>query len=473
MLPRTWYLIKPIRAAAVLFPMNPTQTIRFVLLAVLSLLVALLQAQGPEITSWTLNGGETGSYYVQGSSTPQTMTTLANVQAVQYNAVNVYITATGIPDYPTGPFLDGNPSLAGDNGYIFRIPRDPQPASGTSMEPPLGHIGVLKNGVPIYNAEDAMSYNGQGIWLRNAVYWENDGMDCSKGHPAPNMGPGGLAQGRYHHHQNPVAFTTAGVLLSSICTLYPAASLYSPDPNAHSPLLGYAFDGYPIYGCFGYDDPADPNSGIRRIESSYATRNITVRETLPDGTVLQPAQYGPGVNAQYPLGAYIQDYEYVAGSGDLDEHNGRFCVTPEYPGGTYAYFATADADLNSAYPYFIGDTYFGEVANDNFGIPGPGNPATNVTVPGGVTDWTGNTAVLEQVDASLSVWPNPTSDQVRVILPAGTTELVLMAVDGRVLNTWLAPTGMLPVDLADHAAGTYVLRAQGANTVAVARVVRE
>ena len=48
-----------------------------------------------------------------------------------------------------------------------------------------------------------------------------------------------------------------------------------------------------------------------------------------------------------------------------------------------------------------------------------------------------------------------------------------MAVDGRVLNTWLAPTGMLPVDLADHAAGTYVLRAQGANTVAVARVVRE
>ncbi|HPJ53101.1 MAG TPA: hypothetical protein PLF80_09245 [Flavobacteriales bacterium] len=77
--------------------MNPTQTIRFVLLAVLSLLVALLQAQGPEITSWTLNGGETGSYYVQGNSTPQTMTTLANVQAVQYNAVNVYITATGIP----------------------------------------------------------------------------------------------------------------------------------------------------------------------------------------------------------------------------------------------------------------------------------------------------------------------------------------------------------------------------------------
>ena len=90
-----------------------------------------------------------------------------------------------------------------------------------------------------------------------------------------------------------MAFTTASVLLSSICTLYPAASLYTPIPT-RIPLLGYAFDGYPIYGCFGYDDPADPNSGIRRIESSYATRNITVRETLPDGTVLQPAQYGPG-----------------------------------------------------------------------------------------------------------------------------------------------------------------------------------
>ncbi|MBU6180830.1 MAG: YHYH protein, partial [Verrucomicrobia bacterium] len=39
-------------------------------------------------------------------------------------------------------------------------------------------------------------------------------------------------------------------------------------------------------------------------------------------------------------GAFVQDYECVAGSGDLDECNGRFCLTPEFPEGTYAYFLT-------------------------------------------------------------------------------------------------------------------------------------
>jgi hypothetical protein len=40
------------------------------------------------------------------------------------------------------------------------------------------------------------------------------------------------------------------------------------------------------------------------------------------------------------MGAFTQDYEYVAGSGDLDECNGRFDVTPEFPSGIYHYYAT-------------------------------------------------------------------------------------------------------------------------------------
>src|SRR5688500_12531284 len=39
-------------------------------------------------------------------------------------------------------------------------------------------------------------------------------------------------------------------------------------------------------------------------------------------------------------GTFVEDYEYVAGHGDLDECNGRFGVTPEYPDGTYHYFVT-------------------------------------------------------------------------------------------------------------------------------------
>lgn len=47
---------------------------------------------------------------------------------------------------------------------------------------------------------------------------------------------------------------------------------------------------------------------------------------------------------------------------DLDTNNGRYCVTPDYPGGTYAYFMTVD-DFNGAiYPYIIGNTYYGDPA---------------------------------------------------------------------------------------------------------------
>ena len=66
----------------------------------------------PAITSWLQNTTETGSYYMQGNSTPLSNNTLVNCQQVEYSEDFVYITATGIPSYPTGPFLDGNPSIA-------------------------------------------------------------------------------------------------------------------------------------------------------------------------------------------------------------------------------------------------------------------------------------------------------------------------------------------------------------------------
>ena len=66
------------------------------------------------------------------------------------------------------------------------------------------------------------------------------------------------------------------------------------------------------------------------------------------------------------LGYFREDYEWVAHPNDedyLDEHNGRFCVTPEYPNGTYAYFCTVDADWNSTYPYAVGPTFYGVYTN--------------------------------------------------------------------------------------------------------------
>ena len=104
---------------------------------------------------------------------------------------------------------------------------------------------------------------------------------------------------------------------------------------------------------------------------------------MPDGTSLNSSQYGPTVSSQYPLGAFIEDYEYIAGSGDLDEFNGRYCVTPEYPSGTYAYFVTIDASLEPVYPYVLGPEYYGVAQGyDNLGPQSGHN-----TIPSGTTSY--------------------------------------------------------------------------------------
>ena len=61
----------------------------------------------------------------------------------------------------------------------------------------------------------------------------------------------------------------------------------------------------------------------------------------------------------YALGDLVEDYIYDSSVGTLDEHNGKFAVTPEYPNGTYAYFMTEDSSGNPAYPYAIGPTFYG------------------------------------------------------------------------------------------------------------------
>ena len=110
----------------------------------------------------------------------------------------------------------------------------------------------------------------------------------------------------------------------------------------HSPII-VAYDGNPIYGPYGYTDPVDSTSAIKRIDSGYRKR--TTRSN------------GPSV-ATYPLGSFTQDYYYADRLGDVDRNNGRFCVTPEYPDGVYAYFATEDTNGDPAYPYIIGENFY-------------------------------------------------------------------------------------------------------------------
>ncbi|MGD1928572.1 MAG: YHYH protein [Leptolyngbyaceae cyanobacterium] len=96
-------------------------------------------------------------------------------------------------------------------------------------------------------------------------------------------------------------------------------------------LIAWAVDGFPLYARYGYSAPESSTSALQAMAPSYQLK------ATPD-----PDR--PSVDL-IPMGTFSQDYEYVAGSGDLDECNGRFAVTPEFPQGVYHYYVT------DAYPF--------------------------------------------------------------------------------------------------------------------------
>jgi hypothetical protein len=422
-----------------------------------------LQAQlNPAITSWLINtDGTTGRHYVQGNSTPIVDADLANCQLVQYSVNWVYVSATGVPSYITGPFMDGNPSLTTNQNAIFKIALNPSPNAGAGTATSGGNIGIFINGTAMFDYRDGVAWNtstnslcggpgnppcpgGPGAamsWNRDAVVAEKAGFDCSKGHPA---------MGNYHHHQNPSAFDLDLSVISNVCTLYDAEGLYAIDSNVHSPLIGFAYDGYPVYGAYGYRN-ADGSGGITRIKSGYQLRNIAVRTVWADGTDVPD---GPAVSATYPLGYFREDYEFLSHAGQedyLDVHNGRFCVTPEYPNGMYCYFATVEADWNSAYPYLIGPTYYGVVTGAKV------NSVTEAT-----TVYNPANGLAENAIGDVRVFPNPSNDLfiVQAIgLVTSNLELTLTDVHGKTIESQVILPGstMAFFDVSTLYAGTYFI----------------
>ena len=358
-------------------------------LAILSMGVSeAQQSADPAVSSWRRNlDGRMGT-----SSIPNINAVVGNVEAdvqgVHFTAASTYVEATGIPSHFVGPW-GNNPGIADDQNRVYRIPRDPQENTGAKTATGLGPIGTMVNGAAFFNASDAQSFQNAGIWNQSALFFELAGLDAGLGHPAGS---------RYHYHSNPSLLQQQR----------------GDNGIDHSPILGFAFDGFPIYGPYGYQN-MDGTGGVVRMEPSWRFRNITNRRTLPDGTQLAMNQWGPPVTAMRPLGAYLEDHEFVAGSGDLDEHNGRFGITPEYPLGTYAYFATVNAAGAPAYPFLVGPTYYGVVDTGNIG-GGPTGPPP-ITIPAGATEYTpfslysndfevGSTATIDYAGATPSalIW---------------------------------------------------------------------
>jgi hypothetical protein len=266
----------------------------------------------------------------------------------------VYVKATGIPDYNIGPF-NGNPNVPANDNATFDIPRNPQPAS-THTATGLGAIGVMINGVDVFNMSDAMSYQNLNVWHNNAGVVEAPSFDAAKAHPQQ--------QGVYHNHENPVSLNSEIGATSS-----------------NPMVIGYAIDGYPIMNDYA---SLTPGGAVVKMNSSYQLRTY--------GSNIR-GNGGPNVNAQYPLGEFEEDYQYTAGAGQLDQYNGAFVYTPQFPSGTYAYFATTDVSGNPAYPYLLGPQYYGTPSSDDL-------PGGTITVP---------------VDSILYVVPEPTTGAIALL----------------------------------------------------------
>lgn len=230
-------------------------------------------------------------------------TLLANRVSMTTQGTYRVIRSNGIPDHLTGRFPSrNNPNAITEKDYTWRIPMNPKVAAAP-IPSGWAWFGVAVNGVPMEpGTQEFYNEDRNSGWTYEALGGtSNLGIDQNLAHVQPN--------GAYHYHGMPTG------LIQRL----------GGDSN-RMVLVGWAADGFPIYTSMGYSDPKSDASSLRTMKSSYR---------LKHGSRPDP----PGNNYD---GNFTQDFEFVPGSGDLDECNGRFGVTPEYPAGIYHYHITSE-----------------------------------------------------------------------------------------------------------------------------------
>jgi hypothetical protein len=247
------------------------------------------------------------------------------------------ISSNGIPDHSTGSFPNrGNPNTISPQRYNFSIPVHPKVAPQPTA---LQHqdFGIALNGIPFdpftaeyWNNDRQANWNYEGI-INGVAYL---GIDFNNAHVQPN--------GAYHYHANPLG------LMKNLRS-----------DGTKMVQIGWAADGFPLYGLYGYVSGDDAKSGVKKLTTSWRLK----KGTRPSG---------PGYVYD---GTFVQDWEYVKGAGDLDECNGRFGVTPEFPAGTYYYV------ISENYPWI--PRYFKGTPDPSFRRAGPVGPGGPPGGPGG------------------------------------------------------------------------------------------
>ena len=278
-------------------------------------------------------------------------------------------------------------------------------ATAINRRPKTGPVGISAVGLYFFGPNLGVAVSGKNntIWNINSVVADITGTDIYGGVTDSN--------GQYN-------YTTGKFIASDAWQNIPGFLGSYVQEDGHSKILGWAIDGYPIYGPFGYADPESNVSAVRKMTSGY---QIDIKPTRPEDPIVylkgnaqltdtirvkNPEVVGPGMRLRYPkwttpvkvlqvngdvvvldrpvtlpnnvslqgtwpLGIFIEDYSFGNPLGTLDIHNGRFCVTPEFPNGTYAYFLTVDADQLGVYPYVVGNTLHSDLLPTPFPPPEP------------------------------------------------------------------------------------------------------
>ena len=229
------------------------------------------------------------------------------------DATSRVLTANGIPDHAVGTFPNpANPNTISAQSVSASYSLTPVVGTtATELGGPRGATGFILNGIKIdagtggscdSSGTSCDLGNNTGAWSIEALGQSSFdfGTDTNNAHVQPG--------GSYHYHGMPEGFVT------------------KLNKGQTMTLIGWAADGFPIYARYGHTTATDATSAIKVMKGSYRFK-AAVDAGRPSTT-------------QYPLGAFRQDYEYVAGLGDLDECNGRTGATPEFPNGTYHYYAT-------------------------------------------------------------------------------------------------------------------------------------
>lgn len=344
--------------------------------------------------------------------------------------------SNSLPDHTTGTFPNpGNPNAISAQQLTKSMCAFPTQATtktyldeGTTGGCAFWEFGIATNGL-IFDPIAAEFFENPNTgqlntdWNLNALSSNvNLGLDFNDAHVQPN--------GKYHYHGFP----------SSLATDFGATV------GTHSPLIGYAADGYPIYYKYVYSDPNDTTSAIVEINSQFQLKSGNRPGdgiTAPDGTY---------------DGTYTQDYEFVSGTAtSLDECNGRFGVTPEYPNGTYYYVLTEDFPViprclsgNPDMIFTIGPPFAG---------CGTSNSSSICTATS-INEHISNNEATE-IANSISISPNPSSSVIRFkmnqFVQSRVEEIKIFNILGQeVLSTSLAEVN--EIDISRLAVGNYFLK---------------